>query len=198
MSIPAHSLPSPCLLSAQQGGTAGLLQLCPGASWALSSRSALCPACSFQAFPSLSHLQGQQNQEHGCFLERQLGLQPAVGPAKPQHPTVPWAAPTECSRHEQLGKVTTSLASSKGESPAWPDSPAGGPTLPLDAVTAQRDPTAFLKLTLGVKEGGWSSRKSLPDCHSCHLHICCLSRTPRLRGRRGAQPQLVQTRGSES
>lgn len=142
-----HSLPPPCLLRpcAQQGGSAQLLYPAAVPRCQVGSVPPQCSVPSMllpglpraETHPGTTESWGQQNQEHSWFPEGLLGQQPAVGPAKPQHPTGPWGVPMECSGHKQLGKVTTPLDSSKRESPAWPDSPAGGPTLSLDAVPAR-------------------------------------------------------------
>lgn len=78
----------------------------------------------------------------------------------------PHRTDTNSSRHKQLGKVTTPLVCSNLER-AQPGqgSHLGVPHCPW-MLSQQEGPNSISETNPWLKEGGWSSRKSLPDCHS--------------------------------
>lgn len=142
MSIPAHPLPSPrpC---AQQEGSAQLFY----------------PAAVPRHSPGAATSRDNRAKSTAGSLSSSWGSS-CCGPSQATASPRAMGCPTEHSGHKQLGKVTPPLVSSKRESPARP----GVSHCPW-RLSQQEGPNSISETNPWVKEGGWSSRKSLPDCH---------------------------------
>lgn len=203
MSIPApsHHLPASSgpVTSRMAQHSWVILQLCPGVLCAQHATPRHSPG-------SATSRDNRTKSTAGSL--RVIGAAACCGPSQATAPHWAMGCPHETLWTQTAGKGDHSPGQLQEGEPSLARQQTWGAPHCSWMLSQKRDPTAFLKLTLGLRKvdgaagrafltvtsNGAARTAILAVTPDCPLHICCLSR---FRGGRGIQPQLVQTQGNQ-